>query len=267
MNELSQEARALIQDAALLDEPIQGHKERMRKRLAQELGAAAFAGAAASTPAGESAAASAGANHVATEQTMTASSTPGALAGWSLSVKWGACAGLLAVALGGAFWLTQDAPSPSTTPDEVAAPESARVEAPTPPIDEQPIEIAATEVAQEPAIVPRVVPVERRKAPEARSTKAKSAKEPPEDSLAAEVALLSRAQAALRGGRPSEALQLTNEHASRFAKPVMAEERAAIELLAQCTSGEATQARAAAFLRNNPGSPMATRIRTTCKVD
>ncbi|MEZ4326490.1 MAG: hypothetical protein R3B40_14850 [Polyangiales bacterium] len=58
--------------------------------------------------------------------------------------------------------------------------------------------------------------------------------EPSEDSLAAELALLSRARAALNAGRYDEALAIASEHAQQFPSGVLAPERRAVASRARC---------------------------------
>lgn len=53
------------------------------------------------------------------------------------------------------------------------------------------------------------------------------ASRPPQDRLAQEVAIISRAEAALRGGRPTVALEILNEHERKFGNGLLAEERIA----------------------------------------
>ncbi len=53
------------------------------------------------------------------------------------------------------------------------------------------------------------------------------ASRPSRDRLAQEVAIISRAEAALRGGRPTVALEILNEHERKFGNGLLAEERIA----------------------------------------
>ncbi|MBZ5714937.1 hypothetical protein [Nannocystis pusilla] len=85
-------------------------------------------------------------------------------------------------------------------------------------------------------------------------------------SVLAEMALLQEARAALRGGRPDAALELLGRHAESFARGSMAEERAALRVLALCAAGELVDgtAEAAAFLRAHPRSAYAPRVAAAC---
>lgn len=60
-----------------------------------------------------------------------------------------------------------------------------------------------------------------------------------QDSLAAELALLSRARAALNAGRYDEALAIAAEHAAEFPSGVLAPERRAVASRARCRQGAA----------------------------
>jgi hypothetical protein len=84
--------------------------------------------------------------------------------------------------------------------------------------------------------------------------------------LDAESALLRRAQTELSAGRTDEALRLLAEHERSFSDGALREERAAGRVLALCQAGKAAEARALAeqFLRDNPSSPLAARVRGAC---
>jgi hypothetical protein len=90
----------------------------------------------------------------------------------------------------------------------------------------------------------------------------------PEDSstLAAETALLQRAQAALAAGDADAALTGLGEHAKRFADGVLARERDALRVTALCAAGRRAegQAEAATFLRAHGDSLLAERVRGAC---
>jgi hypothetical protein len=90
----------------------------------------------------------------------------------------------------------------------------------------------------------------------------------PEDSstLAAETALLQRAQAALAAGDAGAALTALAEHATKFAGGVLARERDALRVTALCAAGRRAEgeAEAAAFLRAHGDSLLADRVRGAC---
>ena len=59
---------------------------------------------------------------------------------------------------------------------------------------------------------------------------------------------------------------LRDEHASRFPRGALAEERSAARVLALCDLGRALEARGAAeaFVRASPNSPLVPRLRGSC---
>jgi hypothetical protein len=85
--------------------------------------------------------------------------------------------------------------------------------------------------------------------------------------LDAELALVGQAQSALGRGDARAALALTDEHASKFPKGQLSRERERVRTLALCALGSPEgRARAEAFLRANPTSPMADRLRQACRI-
>lgn len=91
---------------------------------------------------------------------------------------------------------------------------------------------------------------------------------PAPDELAAEAEALARAQAALAGGRPQEALAVLSEYARRFPRGVLREEHDALQAIALCASRgrEEGEAAAAEFLRERAASALAERVRTACEI-
>ena len=81
-----------------------------------------------------------------------------------------------------------------------------------------------------------------------------------------EVALLSKAQAALSRGRPQEALEALSEHAQRFPRGVLTEERAATRARTLCALGRTQEAAAELkrVERLNPTSAYLARARESC---
>ncbi len=75
---------------------------------------------------------------------------------------------------------------------------------------------------------------------------------------------LERARQALHGGDAVEALRRLNQMAARFPRGVLGQEREALTIEALAMSGQRAVAsqRAAAFLRANPNSPHAARLRS-----
>jgi hypothetical protein len=80
-----------------------------------------------------------------------------------------------------------------------------------------------------------------------------SAKPRPSDSLAQEVALLSRAETELHAGRFSAALQLLNAHQKTFPRGLLRQERVAARIQALCGLGRVKEANAD-LARVTPGS-------------
>jgi hypothetical protein len=87
-----------------------------------------------------------------------------------------------------------------------------------------------------------------------------------EDSLAREVALLSRAGVELHAARPAAALEALDEHERQFPKGVLAQERAAARARALCALGRMQEAQAELerLTRAAPGSPHAARAAQAC---
>jgi TolA-binding protein len=102
--------------------------------------------------------------------------------------------------------------------------------------------------------------------PASGATAAVQSKKPATDTLAEEIALLRRAQAALRSGNASGALSLLDEHATRFPKGTLAHERLVTRVQALCKAGRIAQARGLyrAIAGGNPRSPHLAALRNSC---
>jgi outer membrane protein assembly factor BamD (BamD/ComL family) len=87
------------------------------------------------------------------------------------------------------------------------------------------------------------------------------------DSLDSELAVLGQAQEDLHAGLPAQALRRLAEYDRRFGKGTLNEERRAIGAIALCQAqpGPAAQAQAERFLRDEPQSPLAGRVRSACE--
>ena len=85
----------------------------------------------------------------------------------------------------------------------------------------------------------------------------------PQDRLAAEVALLSRATRDLRAGRPAEALKALDEYRRKFPKGLLGEEQRAGRAQALCALGRFDEAneKLAALA---PQSPLAVQAKQFC---
>jgi hypothetical protein len=112
------------------------------------------------------------------------------------------------------------------------------------------------------AIAPAVAPPGRGPSPSAASRRPT---DPHDDSIAAELALLSAAEAALDAGDDRGALALTAIHGQRHPDGQLALERDAIAAAAACGLGlPDAPRRAAAFLAAHPRAPAAAKVRARC---
>jgi len=85
--------------------------------------------------------------------------------------------------------------------------------------------------------------------------------------LAEENALIRQAQAALRKGKPSQALATLGHHKSRFPSGQLADSREGLWVRALCDSGRTAEARARAdaLVRRSPTSPVADVVVNLCR--
>jgi hypothetical protein len=144
---------------------------------------------------------------------------------------------------------TQQAPLPMSQRETALAPASP----------------AVSGVAPQPA-PDQTTPTTAGSVPHAQTDKPNDALVPSEPTVDEEVKLMNRAQAALRSGNPSQALQLLNEDARRFPNGKLASARAVAHMIALCRLGRASEARVEAdrFLVKNPSSPFAARVSDVC---
>jgi hypothetical protein len=86
------------------------------------------------------------------------------------------------------------------------------------------------------------------------------------DALSEEVAILSRAETDLYGGRAESALKALDEHERRFGHGVLEEERTAARIQALCALGRTAEAdtELARLARISPKSPHAEHSRQAC---
>jgi hypothetical protein len=89
-----------------------------------------------------------------------------------------------------------------------------------------------------------------------------------EETLKEEVAILSRAGAALRNGNPALALKALDEHRRRFPSGVLVQERSAARVQALCALGRVAEGRAelGRLEKRAPQSPLTARARKACGV-
>jgi hypothetical protein len=258
MSELSQEARALIDSVSKLDDPSPEDRARVKQRVALSLGAAAFAA-------------------VAVTQ-VGAGAGPGVLgtvkAGlWGTTGKLALCASVLGGALALGWPGGQTASQPASVQRQAAR--ASRPERVQPLAAPAPTEAPAQRAAPPAPELAPPLPREERAAQKPGHAANVAAREPvaparaagPRNTLALELSLLGDAQAALRAGRPERALVLAREHETRFPAGVLREERLGIETLSECVLGHQEPARAQAFLRTAPDSPLAARVRKACGLE
>ncbi len=269
MNELSAEARALLEAAQRGEAPAPEARDRVRLALAARLGLATLAplDAAPSSP---------------TPGVPAAPVGPTAAASGSLVAKI-IGGGLLvsAVSFGAGWYAGRAGLGP---PIERAAVDR--------PVDSpQTSPSAAAERALKPDVVvaqaPEAAPVSAGVAPPAPSgpaqaharkpSRAGEAEAEPEvtsplelparqSTLAIETTMLREAHAALRGNDPAAALAKLDELATQHPEGVLREERMAARILALCAAGRVADARTEAerFLVELPHSPQADRVRSSC---
>jgi predicted Zn-dependent protease len=165
----------------------------------------------------------------------------------------------LPVAAAGGYWYaTGQSPAkvqmtlPVNLPPAVSAPASARSAVQQAEAEEQPLE--------QPSEPSASVSPERNGSPAFDSSKRGI-------EIRQEVALLSKAQAALSRGRPQEALEALSEHAARFPRGALTEERAATRARTLCALGRRQEADAELkrMEKANPSSAYLARARESCK--
>ncbi len=125
---------------------------------------------------------------------------------------------------------------------------------------------AVAPVAATVVTAPEVVPSAATQVRERREPGRREAVPTDTSTLAAETALLQRAQSALAAGDPDAALARLGEHREGFADGVLAREREALRVTALCDAGrrEDSRAAAAAFVREHPRSMLAERVQGVC---
>ncbi len=240
MTGLGPESKAVLDAARQGDDPTEADRERVRAAIASRLAAGAAAGLGLATAARSSTAA------------LRAGLAAKALVGVALVCAIGASAVMLA----------RTSPSPAAPAVGVAAP---------PPAPIAPPALAPTDTSdgwngsRGPATPGGLHPTAR-VAPVAASAAASARSAPATADVAAEVRLLGEAHTAMRGGQAEQALVLLDEHARRYPKGALGEERDAARVAALCALGRTSEAREATdrFLRSAPRSPLAGPVRASC---
>ncbi len=263
MSELSREARDLIESTLHADNPSEEDRARVRARLAAQLGAVAVSAS------------------LAASSTVVSASSGGVRAG-ALSAPAGAqgagglslfkivmVTGLASVIGASAAWLARRPEEPASAKIAAAASsasahEEAALAQPLPGSTQATVEPeVANPPAQPAAQAGREGPVGKRVPMAPRRPLA--AEPQSASSLAEELALLARAQKALRDGEPGHALAHAHEHRRRFPRGSLREERYGIEALARCARGEDGAEVVAALTRLSPNSPLLGRVRAACE--
>lgn len=248
MSDLSEGGKALVQAGRRADRPSDADRKRVLLALQARLGdAALLAAGAAASPAPHAA-------------------SGAARAARSKLIKWGWVGPTVLVA--GAAWFAprlghkdvKPAAAPSASVVSVAsALSSAEVPAPVQDTPELSIPVASSA----PLASARPVAAEAgNRLVDAQKGTARS-----RDSLAEEVALLSRAETELHAGRPAKALVALAEHQRKFPRGALAEERTAARIQALCALGRSDEANAQLrqLLHISPNSALEERSRQACR--
>ena len=244
MKGLGPEANALLEAAREGDEPTQADRERVRGAIATRLAAGAAAGLGVATAAKSSIAA-----------VMLAGSATKVLVTVTLVGAIGASIGAGAVMVARArhrpAWSAVSAGASARASTEAASTEQAHG--------------AARILPASPATTPEK-PSGLRAGSHTPTVPAATAPVHVAGDVAAEVRLLGEAHTAMRGGDAARALVLLDEHARRYPKGALGEERDAARISALCALGRTSEARDATerFLRAAPLSPHAGPVRASC---
>lgn len=240
-DDLNPDARQLVDLARRARTPGAADKRRIAERLAVPLAAGAAVGGA------TAAAKAAGAQAV----------------GASLFASWGVKIAALVVVGATATALvvshgSSSSSSHGTKPAAVSAPSPApQVVPPAPVALPAPV---SPEALPEQAALP-VVPQ--------KSGAAVAPHAPKADELMEEAALLHQAQSAWRAGQSAEALSLANQHAQRFPRSQLANERDVLRVLSLCKLGQKSAAKqvGARLLKSAKGSPWYQSVTGSCAAE
>lgn len=244
MNDLGPKELEFLSALKASDEPEPSDRERIRRRVWLAVGMAAVGTSGVG---------------IGTQTAVAATPKLGLFA--ATTAKVGLVVGLVA---GGAVVATQPWSTPEPTKVSVnhRAPQVAKSEQPVAEVVVSVQEEEPAMTAPEPVVAP-VVNARSRDKVQAPAPAASSA------DLDAEIQLLRQARQELQAGQFSQALESLGEHARRFPQGVLASERQASVAIALCRSGQLTtgKARASHYLKRNPKSPLADRVRTSCKLE
>lgn len=230
MNEMSREARQLVSAARQAFRPSDADRARLMTALT---GAAA----------------------------LSVSGAAAASAPWLLPRMLGASHALrglaiaLPVAAAGSYWLQAKRPVTPTTLVASQPPAALAVSSAAAAIPAAQAQVPAEELAVNPTPA----------SPERNASQPFEAPKPANE-IREEVALLSKAQAALSRGRPQAALEALSEHAQRFPRGVLTEERVATKARTLCALGRRQEAEVELkrIEKLNPGSAYLARAKESC---
>jgi hypothetical protein len=244
MDELNSRARSLLDAACAGDDPSAEDAHRVRHAVLLRVGAVGVGTAALTT---------------------SAAQAKGILG--TIAAKVGAALFVVGGTATVGYYATQPEPQPlaavvvpAAQAPKKAAPSVQRAEGPSAALRVEDLPVEAEESPKR-AGAPRVA------ARAVEPTDAAPAK--PNQDLDAEMKLIRAADAALRGGRSSEALSLLAQHSEQHPSGLLVQEREGLSLLARCQSGgrAAVQAAAERYLARAPRSPLAPRLRSACGID
>jgi hypothetical protein len=204
----------------------------------------------------------------------TGAGRPSPWASLQASGKLGALVGAGLIGVGFlSGYLAHSSASPRPEPQRAAVVEAAASGADEPPVVAEPNPAAARpsdalEAPREPEPAEGSRTRSARVAPPSPLPPPAATPSPASPALDDELALLQRAERAVRADNPALALALIDELEARYPRSTLLEERSAIELLAHCGAGATdARARAARFLRQHPSSLYAGRVRELCPTE
>jgi hypothetical protein len=253
VNELSSDARAILDAGRDADGARDLERARVRRALLAKIAIGGGATLAASSTAAASGTSVATSGAVAGGVAATGSAAIGTsvAVGFPLAKILVPLAIMFSAGVGGTVaWRSQQraaAPVAVSAPVVAAAPAVAPVAAPAEPVN------------------PMVAPV---RAVHHARVAAPARVETPTNRLAEETALLAESNAELRGGDARRALSLLDDYDHRYPGGVLREEVLATRVIARCQMGltpdAASRQAADLFLRRHPASPLAPRVRSSC---
>jgi hypothetical protein len=238
-DDLNPETRRLVELARQARTPGGDAKLRIAERLAVPLAVGAAAGSAATAA-----------------KAAVGAATAAKAGGVGLSLK---LAALVAVGAIGAAALVVTRQSPEPAPQ---APSVQPADTP------KAVLLEPSREPTPPTAVPEALPLEPpapSRAPAAPGVHSSK----PGDELAAEAALLHQAQAAWRAGQSAQALALANQHAQRFPRSQLANERDVLRVLSLCRLGQKQNAKqvGARLLEKAKGSPWYQSVAESCAAE